>query len=206
MAASAAGTETMFYIDGVYVGTSAAKVTAPVVVLGSDYNGGNSISPIIDDVRIYNRALSALEILQLSEVPSLLDTDGDGLLDDVDTDDDGDGVPDVWETDNGLNALVDDADLDPDTDGFTNLEEYIAGTDPQNTGSLLQISSFNLQPSSLAFDSVTGRLYNVEYKDNLSASNWVNLATNLSGTGASIDVNDLDVISQRFYRINVRLQ
>jgi hypothetical protein len=34
-----------------------------------------------------------------------------------------------------LNPLVDDADLDADGDGFTNLEEYNAGTDPQNRAS-----------------------------------------------------------------------
>jgi hypothetical protein len=48
-------------------------------------------------------------------------------------DSDRDGMPDEWETSNGLfpkNQL--DANLDPDNDGLTNLQEYQKGTDPHN--------------------------------------------------------------------------
>jgi hypothetical protein len=59
------------------------------------------------------------------------DTDTDGLLDYLDSDDDGDGIPDEWEEAYNLDPMdPTDADLDPDGDGRTNLEEYLAGTDP----------------------------------------------------------------------------
>jgi uncharacterized protein YkwD len=45
-------------------------------------------------------------------------------------DTDGDGMPDSWETANGLNPLVNDAAQDKDGDGATNLQEYRAGTNP----------------------------------------------------------------------------
>jgi pectate lyase len=48
----------------------------------------------------------------------------------VDTDKD--GMPDEWEKAHGLNPNdPSDANADPDKDGYTNLEEYLNGTDPQ---------------------------------------------------------------------------
>lgn len=62
-----------------------------------------------------------------------VDTDGDGIGNNADTDDDGDTMPDDYETANGLDPLsAADADLDADGDGYTNLEEFEAGTDPQD--------------------------------------------------------------------------
>lgn len=52
---------------------------------------------------------------------------------------DGDGMPDEYETVNGLDPNVDDAAVDNDLeggpDGLTNLEEYNAGTNPQDSDS-----------------------------------------------------------------------
>lgn len=48
------------------------------------------------------------------------------------TDSDGDGMPDGWEVANSLDPLLNDAALDPDGDGFSNLEEFLAGLDPQD--------------------------------------------------------------------------
>ncbi|MCI0497529.1 MAG: transglutaminase domain-containing protein [Thermoplasmata archaeon] len=69
------------------------------------------------------------------------DPDGDGLnnsgeyeyfLDPYDPDTDGDGMPDGWEIEYYLDAHRDDADGDVDFDGYTNLEEYLNGTDPRD--------------------------------------------------------------------------
>jgi len=60
-----------------------------------------------------------------------LDTDGDGLGNNADPDDDNDGMPDEWEILHGLDPLTDDASLDPDGDGITNLDEYLGGTAPE---------------------------------------------------------------------------
>lgn len=67
------------------------------------------------------------------------DTDGDGIDDDVDPDDDGDQMPDAYEVANGLDPLdAADASTDADGDGFTNLEEFQAGSDPQNAADIPQ--------------------------------------------------------------------
>lgn len=65
-----------------------------------------------------------------------LDTDGDGIGNNADPDDDNDGIPDTWEISHGLNPLdATDAALDNDKDGLSNLLEYIAGSDPANPDS-----------------------------------------------------------------------
>jgi len=46
------------------------------------------------------------------------------------SDQDGDGLPDTWETANGLNSAVSNASADPDGDGLTNLQEYNGGWNP----------------------------------------------------------------------------
>jgi pectate lyase len=52
--------------------------------------------------------------------------------DQVPVDADGDGMPDVWEKAHKLNpADPADGSADADKDGYTNIEEYLNGTDPQ---------------------------------------------------------------------------
>jgi len=51
-------------------------------------------------------------------------------------DNDTDGTADSWELAHGLNPNDPaDASRDDDGDGFTNLQEYLDGTDPANPGS-----------------------------------------------------------------------
>ena len=50
-------------------------------------------------------------------------------------DTDNDGIPDSWEQANGLDIADNDAADDPDGDGFSNLVEYLRGTDPNDPNS-----------------------------------------------------------------------
>lgn len=70
------------------------------------------------------------------EVMPSPDTDADGLQDAVDTDDDNDLLPDLYEQHYGLAPRnPHDALLDPDEDGACSLFEYAVGTDPSHPAS-----------------------------------------------------------------------
>lgn len=60
------------------------------------------------------------------------DTDNDGKPDSQDSDDDGDGIPDVWELEYGYDPLnANDAQRDDDADSLNNLGEFNNETHPQ---------------------------------------------------------------------------
>jgi hypothetical protein len=66
-----------------------------------------------------------------------IDGDGDGMADDIDPDDDNDGMPDEWENMyTGLDAYTYDALDDLDGDGFCNLREYLSGASPLDSTSI----------------------------------------------------------------------
>jgi hypothetical protein len=93
----------------------------------------------------------------------------------ADPDRDGDGLPNDWELANGLNpdsaAGDDGATGDPDHDGATNLQEYLAGTNPQDPQSVLRLSITPLDGSQMLINWRTeaGLRYQLEAADDLDA-------------------------------------
>jgi hypothetical protein len=89
---------------------------------------------------------------------------------------DGDGMPDDWETAHQLNPDdPGDATIDSDGDGFNNLQEYLAGTDPRDSSSLLRFESEEARNGMivLQFTAVAGKSYSVMYRDTLGAGAWL---------------------------------
>jgi hypothetical protein len=122
-------------------------------------------------------------------------------------DSDGDGLPDDWERQHLLNELSatgdDGANGDPDQDHFTNLEEFLAGSDPKDANSLLRI--VNLAPGGrqITWTSVPGKAYQVFASTN-AESPFVVLKTNVPATGATTSFFDPAPLgSRKFYRVNV---
>ena len=93
------------------------------------------------------------------------------------TDTDGDGMPDLWETANGLNPAIDDAAGNLDGDFSTNLAEFLANSNPQSAAS---------DPLNVDNDSIL---------DSWEMSNFTNLTT---ATGASDYDGDLATDLQEF--------
>ncbi|MBU1909422.1 MAG: Ig-like domain-containing protein [Verrucomicrobia bacterium] len=128
----------------------------------------------------------------------------------ADLDSDGDGIPDWWvrayfDHDMGQQADGSRAEDDPDSDGMNNFAEFVAFTDPLDSGSVFRIESFvSENGQGLTFHSVSGRLYAVEGLYELgSTDQWVNVESDLPGTNGTMSVVDTNKVARRLYRLRV---
>jgi C1A family cysteine protease len=105
-------------------------------------------------------------------------------------------------TNGGFNAS---ALLDADSDGMVNWAEYVAGTDPTNATSVLQVAE--IRSNSVWFTpALTNRSYAVLYVTNLLSTNWLPLGAYQAGTGTVTALPITNVASPTiFYRIGVQV-
>ena len=111
------GNQTQLYANCELADSNAATVALPLARLGSNVAGGEGIDADVDELRLFDRALTAAEIETLCGEP--VDTDGDGVpdredafpndpADTVDSDGDGEGDnsdPFPNDATNGVNPL-----------------------------------------------------------------------------------------------------
>jgi hypothetical protein len=120
-------------------------------------------------------------------------------------DEDADGLPDDWEERffgaGGATPLG-----DPDHDGLSNLQEWLAGTDP-TVDRVSRLLAVTVRGRDLAvrFQSVPGTVYRLERTANLTQPNWVTASPDLVGDGSILEAKDVEAASAGswFYRLRL---
>ena len=117
-----------------------------------------------------------------------------------------DGIPDAWELQN-FGTISIDVNGDPDGDGLSNLQEYLAGTDPNDVNSVLKITAYAFAPggtnTTLTWNSVTTRFYHAQKALDPGNNTWADSDLGLiAPAGSSTSGNFTDTNApMRFYRV-----
>ena len=183
------------FLDGTSM--AAPHVTGAVAFAAMNFPG-ESMAQRISRILTHTTAVSSLAGKVATggrlDLLKMIDTDSDSL-------------PDWWEAEQ-LGGLASTAAADPDGDGATNADEFLAGSLPLDGSSKFAFASFNAGATgvSASFPTVAGRLYQIEWTDDLSASSWTPLGSVIEGDGnlhLFTDPAATSASSRRFYRLRV---
>lgn len=115
----------------------------------------------------------------------------------------GDGIPDAWELQNFGTTNI-NVSADADGDGVSNLQEYYAGTNPNDANDFLRITFAardSIAPNTtLHWTSVPTRAYTIESRQDLVAGSWTDVVGfGLGANQATFDDGTTEGLD--FYRI-----
>jgi Bacterial TSP3 repeat len=121
---------------------------------------------------------------------------------------DADRIPDSLES-APFAAGTDDREVDSDGDGISNADEYLAGTDPMNSASRLQLAPLIETGGeageiavTLSFSSVAGLHYAVDFTDSVDGGVWTLVpGSERMGDGGLQSVGEITTSLSRFYRL-----
>ncbi|MCG8585668.1 MAG: hypothetical protein MI757_13250, partial [Pirellulales bacterium] len=95
---------------------------------------------------------------------------------------------------------------DADADGSDNLAEYLAGTDPTRSASVLRLDVAR-EPSGpvLRWEGARGRSYTLECASDVTNPDWRVIAEGLAGADGPLEFADTEATdNSRFYRVRVQ--
>lgn len=120
-------------------------------------------------------------------------------------DSDGDFMPDAWER-AYFSSLAHDGTADDDVDGYSDLDEYVIGSDPTNPVSSLGFGGGVVGGSyDLRFWTAPGRFYEVESVPALDQGGWTVIDW-FGGKGGYTNLGYGLTESNGFYRVRVSLE
>lgn len=202
LAATYDGSRLRLYVDGAQAGSrlySGVTLTSDSPLYFGKYRAnadgstGGYFDGWLDEVRFYNRVLTAADLAQLRASDDGMDLDGDGQ-------------GDAWEARYGFSAAANDGSGDADGDGMTNREEYLAGSHPLNPASnfhapqLTEVPGLNVL--NLTWHGSPARNYAVQTSPDLTT--WQTLSTLPGLTGPTSLVVEAPLRPvRRYYKVVV---
>jgi hypothetical protein len=129
-----------------------------VTLEDGEFIGWLAVTQAAENVRLTAAAGAVTGISPGFDVAAVIDTDADGL-------------PDSWETANGLEIGSIDTDGDLDRDGSSNVAEFFAGTAANDPTSRFAITRAGVSPDgsiTITWPAVAGKLYRISTSPDLA--------------------------------------
>lgn len=121
------------------------------------------------------------------------------------TDTDGDSMDDGWES-TYFGDLTRTGLDDFDQDGAADRNEFLAGTDPVSSASVLRVTRLTGPAGDtvqIEWQSVAGKRYRVQFKNNLADPGWTDLAGDITASGPAATKTDSSGSGGRYYRVSL---